>query len=67
MEDGIGYFWQLDKFYLNNNLIIDIDKDVFWILCFFLYFDLLYNNLIELEDGIFLEKFILKIINFVYN
>lgn len=67
MEDGIGYFWQLDKFYLNNNLIIDIDEDVFWILCFFIDFDLLYNNLIEIEDDIFKVKILLRMVNFVYN
>lgn len=67
MEDGIGYFWQLDKFYLNNNLIIDIDEDVFWILCFFIDFDLLYNNLIEIEDDVFKVKILLRMVNFVYN
>lgn len=67
MEDGIGYFWQLDKFYLNNNLIINIDEDVFWILCFFIDFDLLYNNLIEIEDDIFKVKILLRMVNFVYN
>lgn len=67
MEDGIGYFWQLDKFYLSNNIIIDIDEDVFWILCFFIDFDLLYNNLIEIEDDIFKVKILLRMVNFVYN
>lgn len=67
MKDGIGYFWQLDKFYLNNNLIIDIDEDVFWILCFFIDFDLLYNNLIEIEDDVFKVKILLRMVNFVYN
>lgn len=67
MKDGIGYFWQLDKFYLNNNLIINIDEDVFWILIFFIYFDLLYNNLIEIEDDVFKVKILLRMVNFVYN
>lgn len=52
---------------MSNNIIIDIDEDVFWILCFFIDFDLLYNNLIEIEDDIFKVKILLRMVNFVYN
>lgn len=44
MEDGTGYFWQLDKLYLNNNSITYIDEDAFWTLIFLTHFDLSYNN-----------------------
>lgn len=67
MEDGTGYFWQLDKLYLSNNTITDIDEDAFWTLRFLTDFDLSYNNLTEIEDDILKVKTLLRTVNFAYN
>uniref|UniRef100_A0A8W8I2F8 TIR domain-containing protein n=1 Tax=Magallana gigas TaxID=29159 RepID=A0A8W8I2F8_MAGGI len=67
MEDGTGYFWQLDKLYLNNNSITYIDEDAFWTLIFLTHFDLSYNNLTEIVDDVLKVKTLLRTVNFAYN